>query len=33
MFCKKDANNQKNKIHKRSLGLIYEMEDSRFGYY
>ena len=26
MFCNKTSNNQINKIHKRSLRLVYEME-------
>lgn len=30
MFCSACANNQINKIHKRTLRLIYEMEDSSF---
>ena len=27
MFCTKSSNNQINKIHKRTLHLVYEMED------
>ena len=30
MFCSKTANNLINKIHKRSLRVIYEMEDANF---
>ena len=30
MFCNKTSNNQINKIHKRSLRLIYEMQDANF---
>ena len=30
MFCNKTSNNQINKIHKRTLRLIYEMEDANF---
>ena len=30
MFCSKPANNLVNKIHKRSLRVIYEMEDTNF---
>ena len=30
MFCNKTSNNQINKIHKRSLLLLYEMEDANF---
>ena len=30
MFCNKTANNQINKIHKRSLRLVYQMEDENF---
>ena len=30
MFCKKTANNQINKIHKRSLRLAYQLEDENF---
>ena len=30
MFCNKTANNQINKIHKRSLSLVYELEDGNF---
>ena len=30
MFCNKAANNQINKLHKRTLRLIYEMEDESF---
>ena len=30
MFCNKNSNNQINKIHKRTLRLVYEMEDANF---
>ena len=30
MFCSKTANNLINKIHKRSLRVIYEMEKANF---
>ena len=30
MYCSKPANNLINKIHKRSLCVIYEMEDAKF---
>ena len=30
MFCDKTFNNQTNKIHKRSLRLVYEMQDANF---
>ena len=30
MFCNKTANNQLNKIHKRSLRLVYQLEDENF---
>ena len=30
MFCNKTANNQINKIHKRSLRLVYQLEDENF---
>ena len=30
MFCNKTSNNQINKIHKRTLRLVYEMEDANF---
>ena len=30
MYCSKTANNLINKIHKRSLRVIYEMEDANF---
>ena len=30
MFCNKTSNNQINKIHKRSLRLLYEMQDANF---
>ena len=30
MYCSKPANNLINKIHKRSLRVIYEMEDAKF---
>ena len=30
MFCGKTANNLINKTHKRSLRVIYEMEDANF---
>ena len=30
MFCNKNANNQINKIHKRSLRLVYQLEDENF---
>ena len=30
MFCNKASNNQINKIHKRTLRLVYEMEDANF---
>ena len=30
MFCNKTSNNQINKIHKRSLRLVYEMQDANF---
>ena len=30
MFCNKTSNNQINKIHKRTLRLVYEMEDVNF---
>ena len=30
MYCSKTANNLINKIHKRSLRFIYEMEDANF---
>ena len=30
MYCSKPANNLINKIHKRSLRVIYEMEDANF---
>ena len=30
MFCNKTSNNQINKIHKRNLRLVYEMEDANF---
>ena len=30
MFCNKTANNQINKIHKRSLRLVYQLEDKNF---
>ena len=30
MFCGKTANNLINKIHKRSLRVIYQMEDANF---
>ena len=30
MFCNKTSNNQINKIHKRTLRLVYEMEDTNF---
>ena len=30
MFCSKTANNFTNKIHKRSLRVIYEMKDANF---
>ena len=30
MYCSKPANNLINKIHKRSLCVIYEMEDANF---
>ena len=32
MYCSKTANNLINKIHKRSLGVKYEMEDANFEY-
>ena len=32
MFCNKTLNNQINKIHKRTLRLVYEMEDANFEY-
>ena len=30
VFCSKNSNNQINKIHKRTLRLVYEMEDANF---
>ena len=30
MFCNKTSNNQINEIHKRTLRLVYEMEDANF---
>ena len=30
MFCYKTSNNQMNKIHKRALHLLYEMQDANF---
>ena len=30
MFCNKASNNQINKVHKRTLRLVYEMEDANF---
>ena len=30
MFCNKTANNQINKIHKRCLRLVYQLEDTNF---
>ena len=30
MFCNKTSNNQIKKIHKRTLRLVYEMEDANF---
>ena len=30
MFCNKTSNNQIDKIHKRSLRLVYEMQDANF---
>ena len=30
MFCNKTSNNQINKIHKRSLRLVYEIQDANF---
>ena len=30
MFCNKTSNNQINKIHKRSLRLVYETQDANF---
>ena len=30
MFCNKTSNNQINKIHKRTLRLVYEMQDTNF---
>ena len=30
MYCSKTANNLINKIHKRSLRVIYELEDANF---
>ena len=30
MFCNKTSNNQINKIHKRTLRLVYQMEDTNF---
>ena len=30
MYCSKTANNLINKIHKRSLRVIYEIEDANF---
>ena len=30
MFCNKNSNNQINKIQKRTLRLVYEMEDANF---
>ena len=30
MFCSKAANNLINKIHKRNLHLVYEMQDTNF---
>ena len=30
MFCNKTSNNQINKIHKRTLRLVYEMQDANF---
>ena len=30
MFCSKTANNIINKIHKRTLGVIFEIEDANF---
>ena len=30
MFCNKTSNNQINKIHKRSLRSVYEMQDANF---
>ena len=30
MFCNKTSNNQINKIHKRTLRLVYETEDVNF---
>ena len=29
-FCNKTSNNQINKTHKRTLRLVYEMEDANF---
>ena len=31
MLCNKNSNNQINKIHKRSLCLVYEMQNANFG--
>ena len=30
MFCNKTSNNQINRIHKRTLRLVYEMQDANF---
>ena len=30
MFCNKTSNNQINKIHKRTLGVVYEVQDANF---
>ena len=30
MFCNKTSDNQINKIHKRTLRLVFEMEDANF---
>ena len=30
MFCNKTSNNQINKLHKRTLRLVYEKEDVNF---
>ena len=30
MFCNKTSSNQINEIHKRTLRLVYEMEDANF---
>ena len=30
VFCNKTSNNQINKIHKRTLRLVYEMQDANF---